>query len=284
MRNSFRAAIRSEVATVQSIIPKTETRNLMKFQTTMVAAAAMLMGAGTASASIAVTAGDIYAVDPSAVDYGAVRFKDFTNGSDGGRGGNLYLQNNSSGLGSGTGSDSRARVDGNPLWNVNSANNFKFEYRPVAGGTDLILAGATDRMTPGFQRVIDDPAKTVNYISFYIQSNEGTAATADSIILNLTDLDGQSLSPGSISFSSTVLGGGINKFYLTDPTLLANGFILTGNIQMSGTVERGESDKVQIAFGNMTPVPEPSTYVAGALLALPVLLNGMRVLRRRQQS
>lgn len=243
------------------------------------AAVAAMASAWTASATITVTSGDIYSVDPNATGYGAVRFKDFAN-TELGRSGNIYLQDKQSNLGSGTG-----RVEGDPLWTVSPAspapainNSFTFEYRPVAGATDLVVAGATDRSTPGFQRVINDPQKTVNFISFLFQNNERTPATADTIVLNLTDLDGQSLTPGSVSWGYQP--GGITKFYLTDPSLLANGFVLSGNIQLFGSLDKGETDKVEIEFGNFTPVPEPSTYLAGALLALPVLLNGVRKLRR----
>lgn len=248
------------------------------------AAAAMLAGVGSASATLTVISGDIYALDPTAKDYGAVRFKDFINAGDGGRGQNLYLQNNSSSLGSATGCDGRARVNGDPLWTVGgAANYFKFEYRPVAGVTDKILAGATDRMydsaTPPdlrFSRVIDDPLSTVNFISFYVQSNEGSPQTTDNITVNLTDPDGNALLPGSLSYGYPP--GGVAKWYLTNPSLLANGFILSGNIVLSGTLERTESDKVQIAFGH-TAVPVPSTYLAAALLGLPILVQGIRGLR-----
>ena len=183
-----------------------------------------LMISAAAEAAITVNSGDIYVVDPTATDYGAVRFKDFINAGDGGRGQNLYLQNNSSSLGSGTGSDGRARVNGDPLWTVGATNLFKFEYRPVAGATDLILSGATDRMMNvaltdlRYSRIIDDPAYAVNYISFYIQSNEGATPTTDNITVNLTDLDGNPLSPSALSFGYPP--GGSAKWYLTDPTCL----------------------------------------------------------------
>ena len=231
-----------------------------------------------AFAYLTITSGDIYALDPTATDYGAVRFKDFTNTADGGRGGNLYLQDKSGFLGSATGSDGRGRVQGDPLWTVGSTENlFKFEYRPVAGATDLILSGATDRSSPGFSRVINDPLKSVNFISFYIQSNEGSTATADNITVNLTDLNWNSLSPGALNFGYPPCG--FAKWYLSDPTLLVNGFILQGNIVLDGTIERGESDKVEIAFGHTNPVPIPAAaYLFGSGLV------GLVGLRRRNLS
>jgi hypothetical protein len=226
-------------------------------------AALILALSDAALADITVNSGDIYALYPTATDYGAVRFKDFINAGDGGRGGNLYLQNNSSSLGSATGSDGRARVQGDPLWTVGGAANlFKFEYRPVAGATDLILSGATDRMTPGFSRVIDDPAKTINYISFYIQSNEGTPATTDTITVNLTNLDEENLIPNALTFGYPP--GGSAKWFLLDGDVIANGFILSGNMVFTGDIERTESDKVQIAFGNAV-VPVPAAVLLGML-------------------
>jgi hypothetical protein len=121
-----------------------------------------------------------------------------------------------------------------------------------------------------FSRVIGDPLNTVNFISLYIQSNEGNPPTTDNITVNLTDLDGQALMPGSVSFGYPP--GGNASWYLTDPSLLANGFILSGNVVLTGTIERTESDKVQIAFGNSSvsgsaPVPEPLT-MASAFFAI----------------
>ncbi len=245
--------------------------------------AGLLVGLMVSGASaLTVTSGDIYALDPAAQDYGAVRFKDFINAGDGGRGGNLYLQDTHLNLGSGTG-----RVQGDPLWTVGSANSFKFEYRSVVGGTDLILAGATDRMLNSggtdlrFSRSINDPLLSVNFLSFYIQSNEGTPPTIDTITLSLLDLDGNTIfSPGTLSFSSTAQGGGNASWYLTDSSLLANGFILQGSIGLSGTLERTESDKVQIAFGHSklgTSVPDGGATVA----LLGIALAGVAGLRRK---
>jgi hypothetical protein len=102
-----------------------------------------------------------------------------------------------------------------------------------------------------------------------IQSNEGTPPTNDNITVNITNLDGDSLiEGGALSFGYPP--GGIAKWHLTDATLLANGFILSGNIVLTGTLERTESDKIEIAFGNAKlpgdgAVPEPFTMITGFL-------------------
>src|SRR5512147_887839 len=91
-----------------------ETNSMRKIQIATMAAAALLAGAWTASASITVNSGDISTLDSGATSYGAVRFKDFTNTKDGGDAGNLYLANTGGQLGSNPNSDGRARVQASP--------------------------------------------------------------------------------------------------------------------------------------------------------------------------
>jgi hypothetical protein len=171
----------------------------MKYQLATITVAAMLASAWTASAAIDVYTGSITTVDPTATSFGAVRFKDFTNTKDGGTVGNLYLQNNTASLGSNPGSDGRARVQDSPKWVAGTSHAFSFEYRPVVGGTDLILAQAAN-MPAAASRVIDDPTKSINYISFWIHNTPlNDVVTPDTIGLTLTDLDGNLLTPSLLS-------------------------------------------------------------------------------------
>ena len=249
---------------------------------TICAVVTMIVVSGTASAGIVVNSGSIYTVDPTATSYGAVRFKDFTNSRDGYRSaGNLYLQNSSGSLGSPTGSDGRARVqtdaDNGPVWAGGNSYNFTFEYRPVAGATDLILAKAGIMssglaMTTPISRDINDPVASVNFISFFIHNTPlSDVVTPDTIGLTLTDLDGNLLTPSLLSVGAP---GGDYNWYLTDPALLANGFILTGFVNLTTGVDGGESDKIDIAFGN---VPEPATM---SLLGL----GALTLLRRKRKA
>jgi hypothetical protein len=247
----------------------------------VIAASALTASAGP----ITINTGSIVTVDPTATSYGAVRFKDFTNTKDGYRSSqNLYLQNNAGSLGSPTGTDGRARAqsgaDDGPLWAVGS-NSFSFEYRPIDGVTDLILAAAGNLpsgqpMTTPLSRVINDPAAPVNYISFWIHNTPlNDVVTPDTITLNLFDLDGNALTPPSLVVGAP---GGDFNWYLTDPSLLANGFVLTGTINLSTGVDAGEADKIDIAFGHAN-VSVPDGGVTLALLG--GALVGLGVLRRK---
>jgi hypothetical protein len=195
-----------------------------------------------------------------------VRFNDFTNTKDGNDAGNLYLQDNVGYLGATPGLDGRARVQASPHW-VAGLQSFSFAYSPVDGATDLVLAQAAN-MTSAASRVISDPTKSVNFISFYILNQ--TAGSGD-ITLNLTDLDGNALAPSAFTLSASAQ----NNWYLTDPTLLANGFILSGSINLVDPRNAGETDKIEIAFGNTAPVPEPLTMTA-AFLAIGGLGSYLR--------
>lgn len=251
----------------------------MKPNIALLAAATMIASAWTAGASITINTGDIKAVDPGATRYGAVRFKDFTNTKDGNDAGNLYLQDGGN-LGSATGLDGRSRVQASPHWVAGNSHSFTFEYRPVAGSTDLILAQAAN-MSAAAQRDINDPVAPVNFISFWIHNTPlNDVVTPDTIALHLTDLDGNALTPSDLIVGTP---GGDYNWYLTDPTLLANGFILSGSVNLTSGVEAGEYDKIDIAFGNAA-VPEPSTYVAGALLLLPFGVSALRKLRKARAS
>lgn len=228
----------------------------------------------TASAIITVNSGSIYTLDPTATSYGAVRFKDFTNTKDGNDAGNLYLANTGGQLGVNPNSDGRSRVQASPHWVAGTSQAFSFEYRPVAGATDLILAQAAN-MASSASRVINDPLASINYISFWIHNTPlNDVVTPDTIGLTLTDLDGNLLTPSLLSVGAP---GGDYNWYLTDPTLLANGFILSGFVNLTTGVDAGEGDKIDIAFGHYSAVPD-----GGLTLALLCgALTGLAALRRK---
>jgi hypothetical protein len=105
-------------------------------------------------------------------------------------------------------------------------------------------------------------------------------------------------------YDSTAYGttdtSGNGKFWLTAPlsgaiydaytTYLGalNGGSSTANVTANtagGNVLRStENGAGQDMIWNVTPVPEASTYIAAALLGLPILVNGIRVWRKRRLS
>ena len=61
---------------------------------------------------------------------------------------------------------------------------------------------------------------------------------------------------------------------------------LYADLNLTGTGNSQETDKVSMSFG-WSPnavVPEPSTYVAGALAVLPLLVGGVRKLRQHRAN
>jgi hypothetical protein len=124
-------------------------------------------------------------------------------------------------------------------------------------------------MTAPASRVIDDPTASVNFISFWIHNTPlNDVVTPDTIALALTDLDGNALTPALLSVANP---GGDYNWYLTDPTLLANGFILTGSVNLTTGVDPGEGDKIDIGFGNTAPaVPAPGAALL-ALIGMPII-------------
>jgi hypothetical protein len=126
----------------------------------------------------------------------------------------------------------------------------------------------------------------VNYLRMRIQEgNSGSTVTVNN--LTITPLGNGALALGT-SYSSPGPESSPNfaDWYLAD-NALKNGFTLTGVISLTGAFSSSqEASKIDFYLGNSATaaVPEPSTYIAGALLLIPFAGGAIRSLRTRKQS
>ena len=63
----------------------------------------------------------------------------------------------------------------------------------------------------------------------------------------------------------------------------ANSYIIAWEDRPLNLGDRDYQDMV-ILMNQIVPVPEPGTYIAGLLLAGPVLVNALRLIRRRRDQ
>ena len=164
------------------------------------------------------------------------------------------------------------------------ANTFVYTYDPTAG-----LETYTNNNSAGQQGLAYTTAfnKTINYIQFDLSARKGlTALDAFSVSgLTITSLNGAStyLLPATLSVGNN---GGYLNYQIQDNTgVLANGFILSGTLNLTSPANytANQNDKFVVTLGNdasissPSPVPEPSAMALGLSALLPL----GRMLRRK---
>lgn len=270
-------AIRSEVATEPfNQQSKIKIRNLMKFQTTMVAAAAMLMGAGHANAALTLVQGTQPAGTTSAFN----AIGTFNLGNQKARleaAGQTTVQGGNPGNGWwGDGTPATAGTGPVRSWEVGWNNATKTVTFNVFASSDW-TGNAAMSMTR-------TPVLTAGNTLVGLDIGARLTSTAQSVKLDNVQFNNGSgfvdVNTAEATYSGNAnfnnyhsLSGTLGNFTLRGTALFPTGSVTSDGMRFFVNARQG-----------VAPVPEPSTYVAGALLALPVLLNGMRVMRRRQQS
>ena len=245
---------------------------MKRFMIVLCVVAVVGLTSAAVQASITVTSGNTTV--PGDSEYGNVRYRSLNNGG-GTSGGEIYI-----GKGD-LGDPNRSEISFN--WNLGTTPTL-FEYDPTTGiekATASLTAGnvftswGSGGVLPNTGAPIYPLAgKPVNYIllSLY-ERNPLTPYT-----FHITDLEGQDLG----TFSS--LNGVNEQWTITDPTLLADGFKVYGDLTLTGTGNGQETDRVGMAFGwtsTVSAVPEPATIIIWSLLGMGSWL-GMRVVRRRR--
>lgn len=230
----------------------------MKTKTTILAIQAAV--AMTTQAAITITNGNF---DPTATLQGAVRFRSLNTSSSQQE---VYLAASPSALGTGE----RSQTD--LVWN--SGATFSFGWDPVRNKifTEVVTSvSGTKKLERSFSP--PDVAVLPNFI--LVSGKDSTPL--NNLVLTMASLDGNLLARDLVASNS------LGQISITDPVLLRDGFVLTGSIAYTGTPNTNESDKFEIAFGhsNLVPVPEPSSYIAAAMLLIPALVGIRRSMQRR---
>jgi len=230
----------------------------MKTKATFLAIQAAV--AMTTQAAITITTGNF---DAAATLQGAVRFRSLNTSPSQQE---VYLAASPSALGTGE----RSQTD--LIWN--SGATFRFGWDPVRNKifTEVVtIASGTKKLERSFSS--PDVAVLPNFI--LVSGKDATPL--NSLVLTLASLDGNQLARDLVASNS------LSQISITDPALFRDGFVLTGSIAYTGTPNTNESDKFEIVFGhsNLVPVPEPSTYLAAAMLVIPVVVGMRRSMQRR---
>jgi len=203
-----------------------------------------------------------------------------------------------------------ARAGFQPLatgWEYQAPAGFTLNNVVDAPSIVFDVAGTFNNMSPVTItfRTTADKAQQFFWMGLAVVNGTGTDWTGFNLKLvdkyDPVDNSGD-VHPVWAHFHPQASNGGNNTDYGPFNTLSATGFDPVANLTVSGgTVANGDAwfptnirlhDKATqySAAGPMefdltlTPIPEPSTYLAGALLMLPVGLQGLRSLRNRKQT
>lgn len=139
----------------------------------------------------------------------------------------------------------------------------------LGGGEDLILDGS---QLPAGSRVIVNVANSFALTGGGSILNAGGLASSQ-VLINYLGSSAAGISGGSDIFG-TFLGPKTTANF-NNASSLVYGSVLVDSVNFSSHLTiNGE------VFNNVPPVPEPSTYLAGALLLLPLARSAWRRLRR----
>lgn len=144
-------------------------------------------------------------------------------------------------------------------------NNISFTYDKANDRliTNVNTAYSYQLIYDSFSTKRSNSALDLNYLSFGLRGSATGTVTLENILLDGNAID-----------SITANDATYRSFYLAGYDL-NNGFTLTADLLLTGTLSKAESSKVDIGFGNAPIVPEPgSATLIGAAAAFWLLRRG----------
>ena len=229
--------------------------------------AMVLCAASALHAGIILDAGSLTGVTTQ----GAVRYRDLGNTN---ANSDIYLGVNDLGVGAnrveknyfgGSTTDNLTPV-GAWLYSP-GVNRFSFTYDKANDRliTDVTSAYSYQLIYDNFSTKRSSPTLDLNYLSFGLRGSATGTVTLQNILLDGISIDSVA-APDATSRSFYLAGYDLN-----------NGFTLTADLLLTGTLNRGEGSKLDIAFGNAPIIPEPcSATLLGGALAIWLLRRGRR--------
>ncbi len=138
--------------------------------------------------------------------------------------------------------------------------------------TNVVSAYSYQLIFDSFSTKRANPTLDLNYLSFGLRGSATGTVTLQNILLDGNAID--SVAANDATYRS---------FYLAGYDL-SNGFTLTADLLLTGTLSKAESSKVDISFGNAPLVPEPySATLLGTATAIWLLRRGRRISPQRSQ-
>ena len=161
-----------------------------------------------------------------------------------------------------------------------------YAARPVGALNYTLLAAASESDARTYTSL--NTTTTANGAQWYYNGwSMGFAGLGDSITQNSADTQDSSLPTGTLPTGTlpTGINGNLRLSWHTSANFGNNEVptVMNGGWRAGRTDQLNESTEWERAV-LYAPVPEPSTYVAGAMLAVAFSVQGLRSLRRRQQA
>lgn len=231
----------------------------MKFRIATIAAAALLAGAWTASASIVTIANPSISSDIGArIRWGASGFEASVFDS------NPLDQNPT------------MNPSGSPVWQLNQGYGFQVTFDSTTGTIGLSVDfnldksfGAGESISRNTFTAPNGLASYVGYGFKYLQvAGNGSVSSLSGLTIN-----------GDSFPTITPAGVQTDTYFMNNAGLLSQ-VTINGTLTFTGAGSAQENPAWNFRFIDPTPVPEPSTYIAGALLLLPFGASMMRKLRK----
>jgi hypothetical protein len=161
--------------------------------------------------------------------------------------------------------------------------NITYQYEPNSNPFTIAYDSGLDQVSTtigGQTSVWSWNPTTANAVLIALRSTGATAGTPATVTVSNLKLNGSAVSGGPLFISSTTAAVISSSWTLTDLDF-ASSFSLTGSLDLTAQTSfssSAEGSKVEFYFGNVTEVPEPSTWAAVAAAFTMVALQW----RRRQ--